>query len=201
DDFALDLSWSALQPLNDSIALSADAEGSFERSIAHAHFEGSCRVVGTIKYRGAKGVEFDGHGARDIAAGPRDWNALRHYRLAMPIFADGLTIIGIHGISDAGKDSYMKMLHDGHSWQRIAQLRDELQFEEDDMTVKRADWSASAENGTQYRVSGRRLFHCFLPLDSFMLAEHMMEFKRDDGAVGYGLVECGYRFPWSGNGN
>jgi hypothetical protein len=200
-NFAADLTWEATQPMMDSIAFTADAgDGSFARNVAHAHLEGSCRVTGNLMLRDARSVQFNGMGARDVAAGTRDWDALRHYRLAMPIFNDGLTIIGIHGISNVGKSAYMKMLHDGQKWVRIGQMEDELEFEDDDMTVRATTWKVSAEDGRRWTVTGRRLFRCFIPFDTFMLAEHMMEFTREDGVVGYGLLECGFRFPWSGNG-
>ncbi|SCW78158.1 hypothetical protein SAMN02927924_02865 [Sphingobium faniae] len=197
----LDLLWEGLQPLQDSIALSADEDGAFSEDIAHAHLEGTCRVTGQVRLRDGTIVLFDGKGGRDIAAGPRDWGALAHYRIVFPIFDDGLTLIGIHGIADGGRHAYMKMLHDGARWNRIARLEDELTFEPDDMTVRATRWSAELEDGRRWSVEGRTLFRAFIPHDGFMLAEHMAEFTRDDGAKGYGLIECGYRFPWSGNGN
>jgi hypothetical protein len=33
-----------------------------------------------------------------------------------------------------------------------------------------------------------------------VVTEHMMEYTLADGTKGYGLGECGFRFPWSGNG-
>jgi hypothetical protein len=202
-DFAVDLTWEAAAPLMDSIALTAGraGDGSFEREIASAHWEGPCHVSGIVTLRGGERIEVAGNGARDLAAGPRDWNAMRHYRLAMPIFEDGLTVVGIHGISDAGKDAYMKMLHDGLQWHGIEVMEDHVEFDADDMTAQRVKWVVSVADGRSWTIRGENLFRCFIPVDTFMLAEHMMKFVRDDGEVGYGLVECGYRFPWSGNGN
>ncbi|MGE4431552.1 MAG: hypothetical protein AB7E05_12500 [Sphingobium sp.] len=196
-----DLLWEGLQPLQDSIALSADEDGAFAEDIAHAHLEGTCRVTGTVRQRDGAILPFEGKGGRDIAAGPRDWGALAHYRIAFPIFDDGMTLIGIHGIADGGRHAYMRMLHDGTAWHKIARLDDELLFDADDMTVRTTRWTAELADGRNWTVEGRTLFRAFIPHDGFMLAEHMAEFTRDDGATGYGLIECGYRFPWSGNGN
>jgi len=143
-------------------------------------------------------LDFNGTGGRDIAAGVRDWSAMKHYRVAWPIFPDGTAIIGIHGFA-GGRESFMSMVHDGGRWTRMVQTRDEFEFAGDEMTVTSTRWDFTDAAGRAWQLAARPLFRCFLPADSYVLAEHIAEFTCGDGLVGYGLVECGFRLPWSGN--
>lgn len=196
-DFAFDLTWRAMHPLIDAVAFGATGgdTGSFATSLAHAHLEGSCFVSGTITMPGGDTIRFDGTGGRDIAVGERDWSRMEHYRVAWPIFPDGTAIIGIHGIA-GGRDSFMSMVNDGQSWTRMTETRDSFRFAEDAMTVLSTQWEMADERGRRWSVAAVPLFRCFLPADNYVLAEHIAEFTRADGLVGYGLVECGFRLPW-----
>jgi hypothetical protein len=200
-DFSFDLTWRAMHPLVDAIAFGAGARAgatdSFATSLAHAHLEGSCFVSGQVTMRGGERLAFEGSGGRDIAAGMRDWSGMKHYRVAWPIFPDGTAIIGIHGFADA-RESFMSMVHDGERWTRMAETRDLFEFAADEMTVTGTRWDLVDEAGRPWRLTARPLFRCFLPADAYVLAEHIAEFTRGDGLVGYGLVECGFRLPWRG---
>jgi len=195
-EFAFDLTWEAIHPLMDAIAFgSAGGDtGSFATSLAHAHLEGSCRVTGEMVVRGER-FAFDGIGGRDIAAGEREWGRMEHYRVAWPIFTDGTAVIGIHGIA-GGRDSYMSMVHDGTGWTRMASTEDRFEFAEDAMTVRVTQWNMVDEAGRNWSYQARPIFRTFLPADNYVLAEHIAQFTRSDGVIGYGLVECGYRLPW-----
>jgi hypothetical protein len=201
-DFAFDLTWRAMHPLIDAIAFGAKSGAggtdSFASSLAHAHLEGSCFVSGTVTLRSGERIAFDGTGGRDVAAGVRNWSAMEHYRVAWPIFPDGTAIIGIHGFT-GGRESFMSMVHDGARWMRMAETRDRFDFAEDEMTVTATHWDFVDESGRPWQLTGRPLIRYFLPADNYVLAEHIAEFTRGDGLVGYGLVECGFRLPWPGN--
>lgn len=195
-DFSFDLTWRAMHPLIDAVAFGARGvdTGSFATSLAHAHLEGSCFVTGKVTMRG-RTVAFNGTGGRDIAAGEREWDRMNHYRVAWPIFADGTAIIGIHGVA-SGRDSYMSMVHDGSGWTRMAETHDRFTFAADEMTVLDTEWSFTDVAGRAWSYTAKPLFRTFIPADTYVLAEHIAEFTRSDGAKGYGLVECGFRLPW-----
>jgi len=196
-DFAFDLTWRAMHPLIDAVAFGGSGTESFGTNLAHAHLEGSCFVTGSITLRGGKTVAFDGTGGRDIAAGVRDWDGMKHYRVAWPIFPDRTAIIGIHGFA-GGRESYMSMVNDGAGWTRMSRTHDAFDFAADEMTVLSTEWNFTDEQGRDWQFTAKPLFRCFLPADTYVLAEHIAEFTRSDGVVGYGLVECGFRLPWPG---
>jgi hypothetical protein len=63
------------------------------------------------------------------------------------------------------------------------------------------DWRVTDVDDRVYAFTARRLYSWTFPFDTFALTEHMMEYTLADGTKGYGLGECGFRFPWCGNGN
>jgi len=81
--------------------LTQDTEGTFAREIAAIHLEGPCSVKGCVTVRRDR-IAVYGNGFRDNAAGVRNWDLLRHYRLAWPVFDNGMALAGIHGISTSG---------------------------------------------------------------------------------------------------
>ncbi len=196
-DCSADLVWDELAPLQDCIAMSQDKDGSFAREIAHIHLEGTSRVSGWFELRGEH-VEVQGQGFRDIAAGPRNWDALLHYRLAWPIFDNGTALSGIHGISTTGQSAYMRMFHDGERWLRVKAIDDKMEFAPNKTSVTSAHWSFVDERDRRHEFTGKPLFTWLFPLDTFVLCEQLMEFRLSDGTLGYGLYETGYRAPWRG---
>ena len=196
-DFSFDLVWNELHPIEDCIAMSQDKEGSFATEIAHVHLEGTCTVTGKWVHRG-EALELNGKGFRDIAAGPRNWDALLHYRLAWPIFDNGTAFAGVHGISVQGQSAYMRMFHDGKRWLRVKSIKDDLQFVENEFLVSSARWSFVDELDRTFELTAKPLFNWLFPVDTFVLREQIMEFQLSDGTLGYGLHETGYRLPWTG---
>src|SRR3546814_14048705 len=71
---------------------------------------------------------------------------------------------------------------------------------DDGMTLKRMEWVVTGSDGQRYAFTARRLYAWTFPFDTYVLTEHMMEYTLEDGTKGYGLGECGFRFPWAGNG-
>ncbi|MBL6749514.1 MAG: hypothetical protein ISP90_03295 [Nevskia sp.] len=200
-DFSATLQFDQMYPMQDAIAISKGQEGSITAAIAHVHAEGPCRVTGTVTLRGGKSIPIAGKGFRDVAYGTRDWDLLRHYRLAWPIFDNGLVVAAVHGYSMNYDSAHMQMLNDGSGWVAIKSLEDRNTYGDDDMTIEKMDWKVVDARGRSYAFTGRKLFRWFFPADTFVLTEQMMEYRLSDGTLGYGLGECGYRFPWSGNGN
>ncbi|PWR25296.1 DUF7064 domain-containing protein [Zavarzinia aquatilis] len=196
-DCSFDLVWSELHPLADCIAMTQDKDGAFAREVAHIHLEGTSTVTGSITHRGEMAA-LDGKGFRDIAAGPRNWDALLHYRLAWPVFDNGMAFCGIRGISTAGGSAYMRMMHDGEAWRRVTAIEDRLTFSPDGLAVEHAHWVFTDELGRRHEMTARPLFGWLFPFDTFVLREHMMEYRLADGTIGYGLHETGYRLPWQG---
>jgi hypothetical protein len=199
--FAVDLTWAAILPLQDAIHLSqAGDDDAFAKEIAHIHMEGTCRVTGTIRLRDGETITVDGKGFRDIAVGPRNWDFLRHYRLAWPIFDNGIALVATHGLSTTGQDAYIRMVGRDGAWHAVKDIEDCNVYEDDDMTLKSMHWKVTDARDNVYEFTAKRLYRWTFPFDTFVLTEHMMEYTLADGTIGYGLGECGFRFPWAGNG-
>lgn len=199
--FKVDLAWNAILPMTDSIELSAGgADDAFAKEITHYHPEGTCRVTGTITLRDGETIAIDGKGFRDLSFGPRNWDFLRHYRLAWPIFDNGLAIVAVHGIAADGSDNYMRMVGKNGKWIGVTDIKERIVYEDDDMTMRSGEWRVTDADGEVHAFTSRRLFRWMFPFDTFVLTEHMMEYTLADGTKGYGLGECGFRFPWAGNG-
>ena len=199
--FKVDLAWNAILPMTDSIELSAGGEDdAFAKEMTHYHPEGTCRVTGTITLVDGETIAIDGKGFRDLSFGPRNWDFMRHYRLAWPIFDNGLAIVAVHGIATNGSDNYMRMVGKNGKWIGVTDIQERIVFEDDDMTMKSCEWTVTDADGDVHRFTGRRIFRWMFPFDTFVLTEHMMEYTLADGTIGYGLGECGFRFPWAGNG-
>ena len=199
--FSVDLYWDAILPMQDAIELSqAGEDDGFAKEIAHIHMEGTCRVTGNLTLRGGEKIHIDGKGFRDIAVGPRNWDFMRHYRLAWPIFDNGLSIVATHGISTTGQDAYIRMVGRDGKWIGVKNIEDRNVYEDDEMTLKSMHWKITDAADEVHEFTARRLYRWSFPFDTFILTEHMMEYRLADGTIGYGLGECGFRFPWAGNG-
>lgn len=200
-DFAVELEWDAILPMQDAIELTqGGADDGFAKEIAHIHMEGTCAVRGTIRLRNGEIIPIDGKGFRDIAVGPRNWDAIKHYRLAWPIFDNGLSIVATHGQSMDDRHAYIRMIGNNGQWTPVTDIADCNIYEDDGMTLKSMDWIVTGADGERYAFTARRLFVWTFPFDTYALTEHMMEYTLADGTKGYGLGECGFRFPWAGNG-
>ena len=200
-DFAVDLEWNAILPMQDAIHLTQNGDDDgFAKEIAHVHMEGTCAVTGTIRLRDGEVLNIDGKGFRDIAVGPRNWDFIKHYRLAWPIFDTGLSIVATHGMSIDGRDAYIRMIGQNGKWSAVSKIEDRNTFEDDDITLNEMNWAVTAADGERYEFTARNLFRFTFPFDTYVLTEHMMEYTLADGTKGYGLGECGFRFPWAGNG-
>ncbi len=197
DDFAADFVWDELHPMEDCIAMSHDHEGSFAREMCNIHLEGICRVSGHVVIRGER-TDIAGSGFRDISAGPRNWDALFHYRLAWPVFENGMAFAGVHGISTNKKSAFMKMFNDGTRWLGVKSIEDTQVTDADGLTIVSSKWSFVDELDRKFEFTAKPLFRFFFPADTFILCDQLMEFRLHDGTVGYGLYENGYRLPWKG---
>lgn len=196
-DFSAEFVWDELHPMEDCIAKSHDEDGSFARELCNIHLEGISRVSGHIVCRGER-FDVDGSGFRDISAGPRNWDAVLHYRLAWPVFENGMAFAGVHGVSTSKASAYMKMFNDGTRWLGIKSIKDTQVLGNDGLTVVSAHWTFVDELDRQFEFTAKPVFRCFFPADTFILCDQLMEFRMGDGTVGYGLYENGYRLPWSG---
>ncbi len=200
-DFAVDLEWNAILPMQDAIDLTGGgADDGFAKAIAHIHMEGTCTVTGTIRTRDGETIAIDGKGFRDVAVGTRNWDFIRHYRLAWPIFDNGLAIVATHGTSIDGQTAYIRMIGKDGAWTPVTQIVDRNHYEADGMTLRAMDWVVAGADGERYAFTAKRLYCWAFPLDTYVVTEHMMEYTLADGTKGYGLGECGFRFPWGGNG-
>ena len=198
-DFGLELDWCSTVPLADCIAMTQDAEGTFAREMADIHLEGPCLVTGHVVIRG-KRVALSGRGFRDIAAGTRNWDGLRHYRLAWPVFDNGMAFSGIHGMSTSGASSYMRMFYDGSRWLKVKHITESIEYSSDTFPVTSMQWAFEDQLGRHFTFSAKPVFNWVFPQDTFVVCEQMMEFKLGDGTLGYGLSEGGFRLPWCVNG-
>lgn len=195
-DFSLDLVWDESAPMEDCIAMSRDRSDAMAREMAQVHLEGTSRVAGTLRHRGNL-TSFDGKGFRDVAAGVRNWDGLRHYRLAWPVFENGVALAGVHGFSTSGHDTWLRMVFDGKQWVRVRSIDDQMTFDDEGFAVTQARWVFVDEQDRRWSFTAKPLFNWLFPLDTFVLREQLMEFRLADGTVGYGLYETGYRLPWT----
>lgn len=196
EDFSMELVWNELAPMVDCIAMTHDEQGSFAREVAQVHLEGTCTVTGRITHRGRE-QSVNGKGFRDIAAGVRNWDALKHYRLAWPVFDNGMAFAGIHGYSTGDQSAYMRMMFDGQQWRRVKAIEDEMSFDAEGFAVTQARWTFIDEADRRHQMTARPLFNWLFPFDTFVLREQLMEYRLADGTLGYGLYETGYRLPWT----
>jgi hypothetical protein len=200
-EFKADLIYDLRHEMGDSIGLSKTGpDDAIANELAFIHPEGVCNVTGTITLHTGEVIEIETSGIRDISAGPRNWSALKYYRLAWPIFDNGVVCTPVHGVTDHG-DAYQRILHDGTRWHTIQSMEETVTFESDDITVASAHWKVTDEDGRLYDFTGKPLFRWMFPFDTFVFTEQMMEWTLADGTLGYGMVECGFNFPWRGNGN
>jgi hypothetical protein len=199
--FKVDLKWDEILPMTDSLELSAvGADDAFAQEMSHYHPEGTCRVAGTITLRDGEKIAIDTNGFRDLSVGPRNWDVMRHYRLAWPLFDNGLAIVAVHGFATNGSDNYMRMVGKNGKWIAATDIKETIIYEDDEMTMRSGEWSVTDADGDVHNFTSRRIFRWMFPLDTFVVTEHMMEYTLADGTKGYGLGECGFRFPWAGNG-
>lgn len=202
-DFKADLVWDQLFEMCDSIRVGKDArstDDSIGRELSHYHPEGVCTVKGTLHLKTGETVTIDARGFRDISAGPRNWAGVHHYRLAWPIFDNGMACVAVHGITSGG-DSYQKILHDGTRWMAIDRIEETITYEADEMGFAAVRWKIWDETGRLWDFTGKPLFRWQYPFDTFVMVEQMMEYRLADGTIGYGMGEGGFNFPWRGNGN
>src|SRR3546814_14805731 len=92
-DFAVDLEWDAILPMQDAIEpTKGGADDGFAKEIAHLHMEGTCALRGTGSIRGGGVFALHGAGFRVFAAGPRHRDFLKHHTPASPLIATGFSI-------------------------------------------------------------------------------------------------------------
>lgn len=200
EDFGADLIWDLRFPMGDSIVPSKDGDDAIARELAYIHLEGTCNVTGTVRVRGGETIAIDDTGFRDVSCGPRNWAGVQHYRLAWPIFDNGMACVAVHAITEHG-DSYQKILHDGQRWHNITKVEETIEFEDDEMGFRQVHWKVWDEDDKLWEFTGKPLFRWQFPFDTFVMVEQMMEYRLSDGTIGYGMGEGGFRFPWEGNGN
>jgi hypothetical protein len=195
-DFSVDLCWDERNPMANPLTMDSGKDV-FSSEMAHVHLEGTSNVSGHIIHRGRR-IEISGTGFRDIGVGPRNWDALKNYRLAWPIFEDGTALAGVRAISTGDDTSYMRMYHDGKKWLRVTQIEGKQTYAEDTFSIASAHWTWTDETGKYHEMTGKPLLRWFFSVDTFLVCEQIMEYRTSDGRVGYGLHENGYRLPWKG---
>ena len=149
-DFSFDLTFTAIHPMHDSIAMTRDNDGAFAENIATAHLEGPCSVSGELRLRDGLDVSIsNGRGFRDLAVGPRDWDGLKHYRLAWPLFDNNVSAVCVHGISLKGENAYMKMVNNGKEWRQVTSVDEKITYSES-LFIERVRWDIEDEDGKKY---------------------------------------------------
>ena len=91
----------------------------------------------------------------------------------------------------------------GQRWLGIKSMEPSNEYYDDEMGIKSMYWVIVDEENRRWEFTAKNIFRAFIPLDTFCMTEQIMEYalKTADGKsiVGYGLGECGYRFPFKGN--
>lgn len=172
-DFAMDLVWEATADLSDSIAMSKGHSGTFAEEIADFHLEGPCKVGGHITVRGER-MSLQGTGIRDVSAGVRNWDSLRHYRLAWPVFDNDTVFCGIRGVSTKGASAYMRMYYDGTKWLKVSEIQDHNDYDPaDPFSVREMRWSFTDETGRKLSFTAKPLFRWLFAQDTFVVCEQI----------------------------
>ncbi|MGD9661876.1 MAG: hypothetical protein AB7U63_11425 [Porticoccaceae bacterium] len=206
-DFSFDLTWEGIYnpPMIDCVEMSKDQDGTFAKEMMNVHLEGPYRITGSVTIREEGDVNINGTGYRDLSYGPRNWDIMHTYRLAWPYFpAKNITFATVHGQSVHGQSAYLKMMHDGNEWLGVKSMTPKNDYYEDNMGIKAMHWKVVDEKDREWQFTAKNIFRWFIPLDTFCMTEQIMEYQligeNGETTVGYGLGECGYRFPFKGNG-
>lgn len=199
EGFAIDLTYEALHPMMDAIALTGAEGDAFAKELGATHLETPNRVTGVVTVEGHGAFPIDCLGIRDISVGPRNWDSLAHFRTAWPLFLDGKTFLGARGISMRGQNGDMRMFHDGEQWLAVKSIEETAEWQDDEMTYRRMDWKFRDALDRDWAFTATPIFRWFFPIGKHVMSEHMMEYRRSDGVIGYGLGEGIFRFPWAGN--
>ncbi|OUM92061.1 DUF7064 domain-containing protein [Parageobacillus thermoglucosidasius] len=157
--------------------------------------EGPASVKGSINLRGTKTDIVNGYCVRDISWGIRDWEKMLHYRLSWPYFTNGKVVAITHAIFENDINNYQMAVYDGNQWLQIHDLEDNIEFAEDGMTVKSLHYRFRDGNNKIWEYTAKPIFNYMIPVDGFRTSMNWMEYRLNDGTVGYGTCECGFRLP------
>src|SRR3546814_11225305 len=83
---------------------------------------------------------------------------MRHDLLAWPIFDNGLSIVAVHGFSTTGKDAWMRMVGKDGRWLAVTDVRERIEFEDDDITMRTGEWQVADADGDTHEFTRRRIF-------------------------------------------
>jgi len=179
----IDVNWKGIHPVVDGNQHVKARPGS-------AHMEQGGFVSGTMTYRD-KPIELQGIGNRDHAVGRRNWSIFKGHKLIWAVFEDKTSIalgrfdIGKRGIID------MNWLWQDGKLLDIDATRFDLNFDSVGRTMG-VDTSFTDNNGRTYSMTGTRCSAAHWPFDGYFLEEGFARYERDDGAIGYGLLERGW---------
>ncbi|MGE3599144.1 MAG: hypothetical protein AB7N70_26715, partial [Dehalococcoidia bacterium] len=181
EDFQADLTFEAIHPMMDAVALTGKAGDAFAKELGATHLEAPCRVTGTVTVDNAHVFNVDCLGIRDISVGPRNWHSLAHFRTAWPLFLDGKTFLGARAISMKGQVGDMRMFHDGEQWLAVTQIEETAEWAEDQMTYRSMHWKFRDALDRDWEFTAKPIFRWFFPIGKHVMGEHMMEYHRSDG--------------------
>jgi hypothetical protein len=196
DGTSVSLIFDALQPMADAIAMTPEGQHTgMKDNLTAAHLEGPTWVNGTIVLRGTKTEIKNCIGFRDLSWGVRNWDGISRYMVSWPTFTNGQTIAVVSAKTVEGRESYMKMLHDGKEWLAVDKFEYDIKFCDDKMTIESANYRVWDSRNRVWEYTAKPFFRYFIPHDSFVSSQHWAEFRLSDGTVGYGLQEYGFRLP------
>ncbi|MBF7084297.1 hypothetical protein IT084_15190 [Desulfallas sp. Bu1-1] len=193
DQFSISLTFDATAPMVDTIEMT---RGKYDKEPAFRHLEGPARVNGTLILRGAKTDIVDGYCVRDISWGVRDWERMVYYTLSWPFFTNGQVAVITQPLFDKGKMGYMRAFYDGKQWLQIREVEDNIELAVDGMAVKSLHYRFRDSNDKLWEYTAKPIFNYLIPIDGFVISMNWMEYRLNDGTVGYGTCEYGFRLPW-----
>jgi hypothetical protein len=196
ENFSMSLTFDATAPMVDTIEM---VKGKYDKEPSYRHLEGPASVKGFINLRGTKTDIVNGYCVRDISWGIRDWEKMLHYRLSWPYFTNGKVVAITHAIFENDINNYQMAVYDGNQWLQIHDLEDNIEFAEDGMTVKSLHYRFRDGNNKIWEYTAKPIFNYMIPVDGFRTSMNWMEYRLNDGTVGYGTCECGFRLPLEKN--
>ena len=180
----VNVNWKSIHPV-------VDGNQHIKARPGSAHMEQAGRVSGLMTYR-EQPYQINGFGNRDHAVGRRNWSIFNGHKLIWAVFEDGMSIaVGRFDIGEKGEIDMNWIWRDGDLHDVVTDTFD-LEIDAAGRTLG-AKTVFADDKGRSYNLTASRCSAAHWPFDGYFLEEGFARYVRDDGAVGYGLLERGWK--------